>query len=461
MTVRGASSPVPGARPQKISPRDWVRPVDIVYVAVLAGALVVGMWVVHGGLGSLMTVEGVFSGSGQLSALLGTYLALVGVALMSRAPWIDHVVGSDRLARWHRLVAIGSIVLLSLHVVLTTTAWAIGSGNDVIAEFIGLNQTWDVLIASVGMALLLMVAVSSLRFVRRRLDYETWYGLHLYAYLGIALAFLHEVTMGSDLVGDPAALVMWIGLYAVAFGLMLRYRLLAPLVTTLRHRPRVAAVVRESGDTVSIYLHGRRFEKLDARSGQFFRLRFLRSGGWWRPHPFSLSAEPDGRLLRFTVKDLGDDSHRLQSIPRGTAVFLEGPYGAMTADRIERSRVVLFAGGIGVTPLRAILEGLAARGRRATFIYRVGATNEAIFRDELSAIAEAGGHDLHFVVGQRTHPAVADDRFGPAAIARLAPDVAEADVFVCGSPSFIDHVVGTLRALGVPRRRIHLERFGD
>ena len=127
------------------------------------------MWIVHGGLQAMSDPAGIAAGLGQVTALLGTYLALLGVALMSRAPWIDHVVGSDRLARWHRVIGIGSVGLLSAHVVLTTTSWSMTSGASVVAEFIALNREWDVLIATVGMGLLLLVAVSSMRAVRRRL----------------------------------------------------------------------------------------------------------------------------------------------------------------------------------------------------------------------------------------------------------------------------------------------------
>ena len=123
-----------------------------------------------------------------------------------------------------------------------------------------------------------LVAVTSIRYARRRLAYETWYGLHLYAYLGIALAFLHQVTMGSDLVADPLALWYWVALYVVTFGLLVLFRVLAPIRRSLRHRLRVVNVVRETPDVVSIYLAGRHLEQLPVRAGQFFQVRFLDGG---------------------------------------------------------------------------------------------------------------------------------------------------------------------------------------
>ncbi len=200
-------------------------------------------------------------------------------------------------------------------------------------------------------------------------------------------------------------------------------------------------------------------DRLHARAGQFFQVRFLTGGGWWRPHPFSISAAPDGRTLRFTIKDLGDDTHRMLSLPPGTRVLLEGPYGAFTADVVAGRRAVLLAGGIGVTPLRAILDELPP-DVRTTLLYRARDWSDVAFRDELVAIARARGVDVRFLVGRRGTPEMPVDPLAPEWLARLVPDLSDADVLVCGSPSFTDRVLSTLRALRVPPDHIHAERFG-
>ncbi|MEA2027202.1 MAG: ferric reductase-like transmembrane domain-containing protein, partial [Chloroflexota bacterium] len=286
-------------------PRTWpIRPADIVVVLMGLGLLVAAMWVRHGGLDQLGTAAGLTTGIGQITALVGTYLALAQIVLMARVPWIDHVVGSDRLMAWHRWLGIGTITLLLAHVVFTTLGWSMGSGANIVAEFLAMNEIWDILIATVGIILLTMVAITSIRAIRSRLPYETWYGLHIYAYLGIALAFVHEITMGTDLVDDTVALGFWVGLYVVTFGLLIGYRVLAPMRLSARHRLRVVSVVPEARNVVSIYLAGRDLDRLPVRAGQFFHIRFLRGGGWWRPHPFSISAAPNGQYLRMTIKDL-------------------------------------------------------------------------------------------------------------------------------------------------------------
>jgi predicted ferric reductase len=460
MATLTQAGPAPRRR-TAAAPRTWpIRPVDIVAVLTGFGVLVAGMWVIHGGLAQLGTAAGTAIGLGQITALIGTYLALAQITLMARVPWIDHVVGSDRLMAWHRYLGIGTITLILSHVVLTTLGWSMSSGSTVVAEFLAMNEMWDILIATIGTVLLVVVAVTSIRAIRRRLSYEGWYGLHLYAYLGIALAFSHQIAIGADFVGDPVALWFWIGLYVATFSLLVWYRVLTPVRVSARHKLRVAAVVPEARNVVSIYLTGHDLDRLPVHAGQFFHIRFLRRGGWWRPHPFSISAAPNGEYLRLTIKDLGDDSHRMMAMPIGTPVFIEGPYGAFTSAVVKRRRVVMLAGGVGVTPLRSILEDLSTGQHDITFLYREGEPAETLFREELLALSARAGADMHFLVGHRGTPQMPVDPLAPEWLSRAVPDITEADILICGSRSFTECVLGSLDRLGVPSQQIHAERFG-
>jgi ferredoxin-NADP reductase len=328
---------------------------------------------------------------------------------------------------------------------------------DEAAMLIG-GTDW-VLMATVGAVLFGLVAASSIRLARRRLAYETWYGLHLYAYLAIALGFMHQLTLGTDFIGDPVAVGYWLGLYAVAVGLVLAFRLGAPIRSALRHRLRVAAVVDEGPGVVSLHIVGRRLDRLTVQAGQFFQWRFLAGGGWWRPHPYSLSAAPDGRSLRITVKDLGDDSARVRWLKPGTRVIAEGPYGAFTAERITQPQVVLIAGGIGITPLRAILEDLPPGRGGITLLYRASSWRDVVFRAELDELAASRGAEVVYLVGRRGSRDLPDDPLAPRALARQVPGAPQRDFLVCGPDGFLAHVQRSLRRLHVPKERIHAERF--
>ncbi|HEY2702481.1 MAG TPA: ferric reductase-like transmembrane domain-containing protein [Candidatus Dormibacteraeota bacterium] len=421
--------------------------------------LIVGMWIRHGGLSTLTSASADLTAAGELTALLGTYAALVQLLLMSRSPVVEQLAGPDRVAHWHRWLGFSCTLLICGHVVLTTVGYALGDGSSVAAEAWTLLTTYPwMLMAAAGTVCLLMVAVTSVRIARRRLRYETWHFVHLYAYLAIALSLGHELAVGNDLSTDPVARVYWIGLYLVVAGCVLAFRVGRPLRHALRHRLRIARVVPEASGVVSIYVTGRDLDQLRARAGQFFRWRFLAGDGWWKAHPFSLSAAPNARFLRLTVKAVGDGSAEVQRLAPGTRVMAEGPYGILTAHRRRRPGVLLIAGGVGITPLRALLEELGGRGA-VTLLYRASSWEDVLFRAEIDDLMRARRGTVHYLVGRRGTPELGDDPLGVGALRRLVPDLRERDVFLCGPAGMIRGVREALGQLGVSDEQIHDERF--
>ena len=127
---------------------------------------------------------------------------------------------------------------------------------------------------------------------------------------------------------------------------------------SLQHKVTVHSVEEEAPGVVSVTMTGRDLHKLEASGGQFLHWRFLKRGMWWQAHPYSLSAVPTANRMRITVEDLGDHSNSLASIQPGTKVAIEGPDGAFTHEARHTDQVVLVAAGVGVTPVRALLEDL-------------------------------------------------------------------------------------------------------
>jgi predicted ferric reductase len=439
------------------SPRA-LRPGDVLAIAAGNGVLIVGMWVRHGGLSGLTTPGTLLIAAGQLTALLGTYLALIGLVLMSRSPWLDRLIGLPRLASWHRWVGFGCVWLLVAHTVLTTAGFAVTTGTDLLAETWTLLTTYPyVLMGTVGLVMLIAVGITSVRIARRGLSYETWYFIHLYAYLGMALGFAHQLVVGTDFLSDPVAVAYWIGLYLVTILAIVVFRLGQPVQLFFRHRLRVAHVVAEGPGVVSVYVTGRDLDRLTAEAGQYFLWRFLAGDGWWRAHPFSLSAAPNDRYLRLTVKATGDGTNDMQRLAIGTPVFVEGPYGAFTADPSTQPRILLIAGGIGVAPLRALLEDMPGPRGTITLIYRASRWEDIVFGDELDALVKARGARLHYLIGRRTE--LRRDPLEARSLHRLVPDIAEREIYICGPEGMIKRVQRSLRALRVASTQIHEEHF--
>jgi predicted ferric reductase len=459
-----SSQPHLSARARQIAPTatPWrIRGSDVVAVLLAQAVVIAVIWVSHGGPDQLGEgPAGILTAIGQVTALYGTYLALIQLVLMARSPWLEATFGMDGLAVAHRWLGFATVWLLLGHVVATTVGYAIGDGIGPLQELWTLITTYPyVLMASVSAGLFALVAVTSIRAARRRLTYETWYGLHLYAYLAVVLGFLHQLFVGADFMHDQVAATYWVILYVVAALTILVFRIGRPVWTSLRLGLRVANVVDEAPGVVSVYLTGRNLERLDVRAGQYFKWRWLTPDGWWRSHPYSISAAPNGEWLRITVKDLGDGSRDLQSIPIGTRVIVEGPYGILTDVRRTKPSVVLIAGGIGITPMRALIEALPAAPGDLTLLYRASQPADLVFVDELDVLARRRGLVVAYLVGRRGTPQMPRDPLDARGLITLVPDVRDRDVYVCAPAPMMRSVEAALKELGVPRDQIHAERF--
>jgi predicted ferric reductase len=438
------------------APRAELKPTALLFLVAAGAAVAVALWFT-GTPGGLRGPADWLTNAGRITGLLGGYGCVVLVLLMARIPVVERGMGADRLARWHSMGGRYVVSLLVAHALLVVLGYAETTGVSPLAQTHSLLFEYaDVMMATVALGLLVGVGVASMRAVRPRLRYETWYYLHFYTYLALALSFAHAFANGAQFMNNPLNRAYWMAMYGGAAAALLWFRIVVPVRQNLRHRMRVARVVREGPGVISLQVTGEHLEELQAEAGHFFRWRFLTRDGWWQSHPYSLSAPPHPHFLRITIKDLGDHSATVGRIAVGTRVFAEGPYGAMTQARRTRRKVLLVAGGVGITPLRALFESMPGRPGEVELIYRVGSEAEIVLRRELDAIARARQRVVHYLVGHRGSSA---DPFVGNRLTRLVPDVRHRDVYVCGPPGMTDAAVAGLRAAGVPDQNIHTEEF--
>jgi predicted ferric reductase len=428
----------------------------VVLTIVYAGALaVLGLWWAN--TLSVSGLDGWLTGAGRITGLLAGYVIAVLLALMARIPTLERGVGSDKLARWHSMGGRYVVGLSVAHTLLIIWGYAVADGTDVVGETVTLNLSYpDVLKATVAVLLLVGIGAVSARAIRPRLRYETWFHLHFYTYLAAWLAFGHVLATGNEFIGNRPAQAAWYALYIGVAVVLAWYRFITPVRHAFRHRLRVTRVVREAPGVVSVHITGRHLDQLRAEPGQFFRWRFLTRQLWWSPNPYSLSATPRRDALRITVKDLGEQSRELARLRPGTKVVAEGPYGAFTAAHRKNRKVLLIAGGVGITPMRALFESIPASPGDLTLLYRARTTADLVFREELEAIAARRGAGLHYSVGPRD---VTGDPFAPRTLTEVIPGLRDHDVYVCGPSGMTGSVISALRAAGVPGRRIHHESF--
>ncbi len=418
--------------------------------------IIVAIWLADGGVAAVHSWGELFNSTGRITGLLSAYLLLVQIILLARLPWLERLVGFDRLTIWHRRNGKLTLYLVLAHVVFITVGYAMVSHVSIRMQALTFLQVYPGMVsASVGTVLMIAVVLTSIVIVRRRMRYELWYLVHFTAYLAIGLSWIHQIPTGNDLAVNMAAANYWIGLYLATLAILVLFRVGQPLLRTIWHRLRVSAVTVESTGVVSLRLSGHHLNRMHARSGQFFLFRFLAAGRWWESHPFSLSAAPTDDALRITVKHAGDFTSEMGEIPVGTRVIAEGPFGVFTEASRHGLRVLMIAGGIGITPIRAMLEDMSGD---LVLIYRVVRDEDVIFREELQHLAGSRNVRVHIVAGNHTDPG-AERLLSADHLKELVPDIASRDVYICGPPVMSDLVERNVLQTGVRRKFIHAERF--
>ena len=449
---RTMSVPQPLRIKQPKRPRE--APLYVLVALICAGlGITVGLALLAEGGAELDRPGGWIIAVGRITGLVGAYLMLISVLLIARIPLIERVVGQDRLVAFHRQLGAWPLVLILAHMAMTVVGYAERYSHTWYGEIWQMCTDYPgVLLAFVATALITLAGVTSYRIARRRLKYETWWVVHLYIYLALALSFPHQIATGTSFVGHPANRAWWIAIWIATAGVAILYRFLLPAVRSLRHQLRVVQVKEEAPGVVSVIVEGRKLERLAVSGGQFFQWRFLVRGHWWQAHPYSLSAMPRPPYLRVTIKDLGDASGAMRWLRPGTRVAIEGPYGVFTRFSQVGNRVLLVGAGVGVTPLRALLEDLPS-STDVVCVLRARTVDEIPHLDEIRRLVERRDGRVHVLTGTREE--VRMEQALPGAV----PDIAGRDIYVCGPTGFTGAVADTARRWGADPDQIHAEAF--
>lgn len=415
---------------------------------------IVGMWSVHGGMTKLTNGwADAWTSVTSLSGLLTSAVALLALVLVGRPLSLERRFGLDRMFVWHRILGDSMGLLLGVHVSAGTIAWAADLGwINAIIDLTG--RTSYMALAFVGSVLIGIVAITSLKSIRRKLSYESWYFVHMLAYVGMALSFGHEIYLGSDLANDKVARYFWVGLHVAVLALMVVARWGRTAKALIRPL-RITAIETVGHKTVSIEVSGKSLQTREGDAGQFCFVRPIKKGLWWQSHPFSMSAAPTKNRIRFTIKDRGDASHSITQLAVGTRVIVEGPFGVVTPDVLDGSKALFVVGGVGVAPVLAMVQRLVP-DHEPVVLYRAHSEKDLVHFEELKTAVERLGGRMLTLTGPTAKLAVKDP-FSAKVLTAAIPDVAQRAVVLCG-PDRLLHAARTgLKAAGVPVARIHSE----
>jgi predicted ferric reductase len=400
---------------------------------------------------------------GRLAGLVTVLLVLGQVVMISGAHFFEDKIGFDRVTRYHRLNGITLAFVILLHPALLILGYSQLTGNNLFNQWLALERLEDVLNASLGFTLLLTIAaVSGYRRLRQLLSYEQWYYFHLLVYVVILLVFGHQFHNGAELLSQPLFRAYWYALYALALLTLLYMRYWRPFWNWRKFNFKVEKVDRITPSAVSIWVSGRNLERLNYRPGQFAKWRFINRKVWWQAHPFTISIEPNGQHLRISAKAVGDFTQQLeQMVKPGDPVIFDGPFGILTPDRSVSDRVLLIAGGSGITPLRAMLPELLVRGSEVTLLYGNQSHSETMLGGELDRLAkEHPSFNWYNVVSEGAVKGQESGIIDEDKIKRLAGERLKGfDIYLCGPPSMMDKVESVLIKLGADPNRIYTERY--
>lgn len=443
----------PSARARRASRRTWW--VDGLVAAIwLVSATAIAFVIAGGGFLILQPIDWLY-GLGRVFGVVATVFVLTQVLLVSRAPYIERSVGHDRTVALHTRLGKWAIILMIAHAGLIVGVSAVYDGRDILGQTVAyFTQAWYLATAQIALAVFLVILATSLAIVRGRWRYESWYAVHLLVYVAVALAVPHQFLFGSTFVTKGPAWWFWMTLWVFAFGSLIWFRVIRPVLRIGRHNLRVAEVTALPDGSTHVVMSGKRLESFRSVPGQFFLWRFLQSGFGSQAHPFSLSRSADADSLRITVKPSGDFSSSVGELKPGTRVVVDGPLGVFHHGRRASEGVVLVAAGIGITPIRAMLEDLDGP---ADVIVRCSSEAQAPLLDEVRELAAAKGATVHVVAGARG--AGWASAVMPTTLAALVHDVADRDVYVCGPRDWAIAVEADALAAGCPKARIHREEF--
>lgn len=431
-----------------------------VIVWVLLGVVLLGvmaLWAVSSFDSLLASPASALISLGQLAGLLAAVGALLQFMLMGRIGWIEKQFGLDKLAIFHRFNGYVTISLILIHPTLLAFGYGLNAGVTAASQYITfLTKFEDVWKALIAQILFILVVVTSIYIVRRKLAYEQWYWVHLSVYAAIILAFAHQITVGGTFISSSLSKNIWIGLYGFVAVNVLYYRFGKLAIDYARFGFKVAEVVHETNSTVSIYITGRNLQRWKSKAGQFVLVRFLTKAQVLQEHPFSLSMVPKDNRLRLTVKNVGDYTAMLQELRPGAPVFISGPFGHFTADITTNPKRLYIAGGVGITPIRALIEE-AGPGSDTTLLYANRTASDTVLLGELTTITDPSR--LHVFYSDDAQAKGEHGRIDIAAIERLVPDFLDRDIFLCGPPPMMSGMVKILAAAKHSPQRLHYERF--
>jgi predicted ferric reductase len=298
---------------------------------------------------------------------------------------------------------------------------------------------------------------------RLKLSYEAWHISHVVLAVVAVVAGIAHMVGWSFYFGDPWKRGLWIALTVFWIGLLFYVRIIKPMFV-LRRPYRIREVRKERGETWTLVMQPEGHPGFRFRPGQFGWLTVYGSPFKISSHPFSFSssaAQTNGEVA-MSIRKLGDFTSKIDEVPVGRRVYLDGPYGAFTIGH-PADMHVLIAGGVGITPMMSMISTLADQGdkRPVVLIYGSNSWDDITFREELEVLKGRLNLIVVHVLANPPEGWTGERGFINAKVFKrhLPPPFDEHEYFICGPGVMMDAIEKALAELDVPISKYHSERY--
>ena len=398
----------------------------------------------------------------DLSVALGFVgLAMAGLQFIptARLRFLGNIFDMDHVYKVHHYLSVISVLLIFLHpvILLVNNPYVILLINPITAP-------WRAQAGLIGLASLILIAVTSVLRKNLKLGYNTWHILHGLLTVSIAVfAMIHIFKVNYY---SSTAVVKWVWIFEIVLwvSLTLYIRLIKPALM-LKKPFIVREVIEETMDTWTIVLEPKGHEGFDFNAAQVAWININSSPFSMHKNPFSISGSAHRKdELRFTIKNLGDFTSTIGDLKGGETVYVDGPFGSFsTKDPRTQKGLVLLAGGIGSAPIMSILQTMADAGDMRSVYFFYGSYDEEniIFKDELEKlkkqlnlkifyVLEEHENEDEFIIGYITHDLLDEE---------LPEKREELYYFVCGPLAMIEAMENHLVKLGIPNSQVTTEKY--
>lgn len=397
----------------------------------------------------------------EVSVALGFLaMALLGLQTIptSRLKFFTKAFPMDTLYAFHHGLSILTLIVALVHPILLFI------NNPETLRLLNLIEApWRARAAVVSVLAMLILVVTSVWRQALKMKYDIWRWVHDFlAFLAIGLALYHMFKV-NHYMSLTYQKVIWLVLTGIWTAIILYMRLVRPIIL-LRKPYKVDRIVQERGQSWSIYLKPVGHPGMAFEAGQFAWIT-KESPFIFRENPFSFSnsSEGDGKVIGFTIKELGDFTETVKEFKSGDTVYVDGPYGTFSMDDHLDEELVLIAGGIGSAPVMGMLRTLADRHyqKRVIFFYGNPTWETVIYREELEGLEKELDLDLIHVLEKPPESWKGESGFLTADILRrhLPEDYKEATFFMCGPLPMMNAVERALKAIDVPPGHVFPEKY--